>query len=339
MADYEGECASISVAYSVATANNKNTATYKLEKRKNGDTAWEEVSSGNSFTLSENIVTGAVFSPDSAYDIRVTVKDYFAIVTRTAEIPTAFTLLDFNASGRGMAFGKVSELEEGIEFQLPAYFNHAETPSSVKYLDSGQDLNDLLTEGFYSIPNTAVSGTLLNKPWTSTATGSIVVLNEGNTNQRLQIAHKGTKGDGCIYERCYYQGTWGDWQVVHNGGQKVLWSGGYYMTATHTITLSEKVSEQTSGIMLVFSRYSGGTQQNYHWNHFFISKEWVKLHGGTGCSFILTTDGAFGIMGSKYLYIHDDKIGGNDVNNQTGTAASGITYNNAAFILRYVIGV
>lgn len=339
VADYEGQCASISVSYTVSTANNKNTASYKLEKRKNGSTTWETIESGNAFTLSKNIVTGADFSPDNAFDIRVTLKDYFTTVTRTIEIPTAFTLLDFNASGRGIAFGKVSELEEGVEFQLPAYFNHAETPSSVKYLDSGQDLNELLTEGFYSIPNTAVSAAVLNKPWSSTATGSIIVLNEGNTNQRLQIAHKGTKGDSCIYERCYYQDAWGDWQVVFNGGSKVLWSGGYYMTAGHTIPLSEKVSEQTSGIVLVFSRLSGGTQQNYHWNHFFISKEWVRLHGGTGCSFILTTDGTFGIMASKYLYIHDDKIGGNDVNNQAGTAASGIIYNNAAFVLRYVIGV
>lgn len=337
--DYEGLNANLSIAFSIATANDKNTAAYKVEYRKNGDSAWTSLSSGNSFTLTENLVTGAIFSLDNAFEIRLSVTDYFATITKTFELPTAFTLLDFNASGRGVAFGKVSELAEGVEFQLPAFFNHAETPSSVTYLDTGQDLNELLTPGFYSIPNTAVSASILNKPWEGNPTGSIVVLSEGNSSQRVQIAHRGTKGNGCIYERTYYQSAWGDWQVVHNGGQKVLWSGGYYMTATHTITLSEKVSEQTSGIVLVFSRYSGGTQQNYHWNHFFISKEWVRLHGGTGCSFILTTDGVFGIMASKYLYIHDDKIGGNDVNNQTGTAASGITYNNAAFVLRYVIGV
>lgn len=54
---------------------------------------------------------------------------------------------------------------------------------------------------------------------------------------------------------------------------------------------------------------------------------------------MMTNDGMFGLMASKYLYIHDDKIGGNDVNGEAGTAASGITYNNAGFVLRYVIGV
>lgn len=290
--------------------------------------------------LNDSIVSASGFmSIDSSYDIRLSVKDYFTTVRSVFEIPTAFTLLDFNASGKGIAFGKVSELTEGIEFALPTLFGHAETPSSVKYLNTGDDLNDILEPGFYAIPTTAVSGTLLNKPWSGTATGGLVVLREGDGMGKCQIAHKLSKDDGAIYERSYYQSAWGDWETVHNGKGKVLWSGGYYMTAAHVITLSEKVSQQPSGIVLVFSRYSGGTAQNYHFNHFFISKEWVKLHGGTGCSFIMTTDGLFGMMASKYLYIHDDKIGGNDVNNQSGTGASGITYNNAGFVLRYVIGV
>ena len=52
----------------------------------------------------------------------------------------------------------------------------------------------------------------------------------------------------------------------------------------------------------------------------------------------MTTDGTFGVIASKYLYIHDDKITGSDSNNKSGTA-NGITYNNAGFVLRYVIGV
>lgn len=337
--NYEGTHGKITLSFTIAVADNKNTSSYKLEYRLKTATAWTLLESGSGFAQYKQITTDSIFSIDSAYDIRLTVTDYFGSVTRTVELPTAFTLMDFHRGGRSLAFGKVAELEEGVEFALPAFFSHAETPSSVKYLDSGQDLNDIMDAGFYAIPNTTVAGNLLNKPWEGTATGSLMVIMEGNTNQRLQIMHKGNREDSAIYERCIYQGTWGEWQVVHSGQQKVLWSGGYYMTATHTINLSEKVSQQKSGIVLVFSRYSGGQAQNYHFNHFFISKEWVRLHGGTGCSFILTSDGLFGLMGSKYLYIHDDKIGGNDVNGEAGTGTSGITYNNAGFVLRYVIGV
>lgn len=338
--NYEGTYLSASVNFSVSSVNDKNTASYTIDYKLQSATAWTALTSGSVYTLNDSIISASgVFGVDNSFDIRLTVKDSFATVTSIFEIPTAFTLLDFNKSGRALAFGKVSELTEGVEFALPTKFSHAETPNSPIFLQSGQDLNDLLEPGYYAIPNTTVSGTLLNKPWTATATGGVYVLVEGDGMGKWQVAHRLSKDEGEIYERSYYQSAWGNWYRVHSGRGKLLWTGGYYMTASHVITLSEKVSQQQSGIVLVFSRYSGGEAQNYHWNEFFVSKEWVRRHPGTGHSFIMTTDGLFSLMASKYLYIHDDKIGGNDVNSQSGTGASGITYNNAGFVLRYVIGV
>jgi hypothetical protein len=109
------------------------------------------------------------------------------------------------------------------------------------------------------------------------------------------------------------------------------------MNASQTANLSEKVSEQPNGIVLVFSRYSSGQAQNYHWRTFFIPKYMVANHASQGFSFLMN-DVTFSYMCSKYLYIHDDKIGGNDNNVSTGTA-NGITYANNACVLRYVIGV
>ena len=338
--NYEGTHIKAAINFSISPVNNKNTASYTIEYKLQTATTWTALTSGSVYALNDNIISASgAFGVDNSFDVRLTVKDSFATVTSIFEIPTAFTLLDFNASGRGLAFGKVSELTEGIEFALPTVFSHAETPSSPIYLQSGQDFNDILEPGYYAIPNTAVSATLLNKPWAATATGGLYVLVEGDGMGKLQIAHRLSKDEGEIYERSYYQSTWGNWHRVHSGRGKLLWSGGYYMTASHVITLSEKVSQQQSGIVLVFSRYSGGEAQNYHWNEFFVSKEWVRRHPGTGHSFMMTNDGLFSLMASKYLYIHDDKIGGNDANSQSGTGTSGITYNNAGFVLRYVIGV
>lgn len=339
-ANYEGEYLSAAINFSISPINEKNTAAYSLEYKPQGETAWTALANGSAYALNQTIVSASgAFGIDSSYDIRLSVTDAFATVRSTFEIPTAFTLLDFNASGRALAFGKVSELAEGIEFALPTVFSHGETSSSPIYLQSGQDFNDIIEPGYYAIPNTAVSATLLNKPWSATATGGLYVFVEGDGMGKCQIAHRLSKDEGEIYERSYYQSSWGNWYRVHNGRGKVLWSGGYYMTASHTINLSEKVSQQPSGIVLVFSRYSGGEAQNYHWNEFFVSKEWVRRHPGTGHSFMMTNDGLFSLMASKYLYIHDDKIGGNDVNGQSGTGTSGIVYNNAGFVLRYVIGV
>lgn len=335
--NYEGTNAKVSAAFTISSASNKNTSSYKIEYRAKSETTWTELTSGNGYSYNDSFISDSVFDTNSAYDVRLTVSDYFGSITNTVDLSTAFTLMDFNASGRGIAFGKVSE-KEGIEFALPTYFTHGEVPSSVTYLQGGQDLNDVMEPGFYAIPNTTVAGSLLNKPWTGTQTGSLMVLSEGNTNQRLQILHKSSRDDGAIYERCIYQGTWGEWHKVYGGQGTILWSGAFFMNGSQTINLSEPVSMQSSGIVLVFSRYSSSTAQNYHWNSFFIHKAWVKAHASQGHQFFMTTDGKFSVIASKYLYIHNDKIGGNDNNEASGTA-NGITYNNAGFVLRYVIGV
>lgn len=334
--DYDGMNAKVSVAFSIASASSKNTSSYKIEYKKQSASTWEEVQSGTGYSLNTDIITDAVFDGNSAYDVRLTVTDYFGSITRTTSLPTAFTLIDYHSSGRGMSFGKVSE-KEGLEFALPTFFSNAETPSSVTYLQGGEDLNNILDAGFYAIPTTAISGTLLNKPWEGTATGSLIVLREGNGLQKMQIAHRGSKDDGAIYERAYYQNSWGDWHIVHNGGGKILWTGGYYMTAEHKIALSEPILSQPNGIILTFSRLDSGAVQDNNFHHFFIPKAFIKEKSGYGHTFVLAAN-RFAVVATKYLYVNNTHITGHADNNITGTA-SGITFNNASFVLRYVIGV
>lgn len=337
--NYEGTYINAAVKFSISAVGDKNTKTYAIEYKKTSATAWTALASGSVYSLNQSIISASgLFSVDSSYDIRLSVTDYFGTVRSTFEIPTAFTLLDFNASGKGLAFGKVSELTEGIEFAMKTVFSHAETPSSVTYLTEGQDLNDILEPGFYTIPTTAISGTLLNRPYTGTSTGSLVVLREGNGLQKAQILHIASKANGWIFERSYYSGTWGEWNTVYNGGSgKILWTGAMYMTAGHKATLSEAVSKQPSGIVLVFSRYDNGAAAEHNYNSFFVPKALVAEKPGVGSAFRMNTVN-FSMVCTKYLYINDATITGNDGNDDTGTA-NGVTYNNAAYVLRYVIGI
>lgn len=120
---------------------------------------------------------------------------------------------------------------------------------------------------------------------------------------------------------------------------KLLWSGGYYMTADHTVQLSEAISKQPSGIVLVFSGFSAGATENHYIQSFFVPKYVVSAIPGGGHTFILSTN-LLNVVAAKYLYISDNTIKGADGNNATGTGTgSGIVYNNARFVLRYVIGV
>ena len=338
--NYEGKYIKMAVNYSISPLNSKNSNTYAIEYKLQSDTTWTALTNGTGYAMNTNIISASgLFGIDNSYDIRLTVKDSFSTITSTFEIPTAFTLLDFNASGRGVAFGKVSE-KDGVEFALPTTFSHAETPGSAIQLQSGQNLNDLLEPGFYSIPNTAVSGTLVNKPWTSTATGGVYVTVEGDGMGKLQIAHKLSKDEGEIYERSYYQSAWGPWTRVHNGNGKILWTGGYYMTEGHKITLSEPISAQPSGIALVFSRYANGAVADTNFNDFFVSKALVAAKPGVGHMFVMYATPTFELAAAKYLYINDTTITGHANNILTGTSStSGIAYQNNAFVLRYVIGI
>lgn len=117
----------------------------------------------------------------------------------------------------------------------------------------------------------------------------------------------------------------------------VLWSGAWYMNENQTANLSDNVSNQPSGIVLVFSRYSSGQAQNYHWKTFFVPKYLIANHDSQGFTFTMNSVN-FDYIASKYLYISDTQIKGNANNTLTGTA-NGITFANNSTVLRYVIGV
>lgn len=120
-----------------------------------------------------------------------------------------------------------------------------------------------------------------------------------------------------------------------NKKQKVLWDNYMHMNRSQKAYLSEKISEQTNGIVLVFCGYSNGKPQTWNTTCHFIPKEKARLFNGAG-EFI-PMGGLEGISGYKYLYIYDDRIEGNDKNQQS--ISNGITYNNSDYVLRYVIGV
>jgi hypothetical protein len=120
------------------------------------------------------------------------------------------------------------------------------------------------------------------------------------------------------------------------GVNKVLWTGTHFMTAGHTATLSEAVSAQPNGIVLLFSLYQNGTA-GQTFQSFFVSKYSVSTYSANSNHFLLASS-KLGYIGSKQLYISDTQITGNDANDDTGTFSDIILTGNV-FVLRAVIGV
>lgn len=244
--NYEGTYLKAAYNFTISPVNSKNANTYVIEYKPQSDTTWTALTNGTGYAVNTSIISAeGLFDVDSSYDLRLSITDSFATIRGLTEIPTAFTLLDFHSGGKAVAFGKVCEVAEGVEFGLPLYSSHP---------------------------------------------------------------------------------------------GKILWTGSWYMTAEHIAELSEPISSQVSGIVLVFSRIVDGVVQAHNFNSFFVPKVLVAKQAGYGSVFLMTTTN-FSIACSKYLYISDGRITGNDQNSLAGTGTCGITYNNAGYVLRYVIGV
>ena len=161
---------------------------------------------------------------------------------------------------------------------------------------------------------------------------------------RYGIAVLHTKDNGVIYERGYVSNSWGAWSIVYAGAGKLLWSGTTPLSDTQTITLTEAISAQQNGIVVVFSPYnsSTGSALTYGFNCHYIPKQLLSavvpsINSVLGVV-VTMAEGKFASNATKFLRITDTTINGSADNTATGTA-NGITYNNNRFALRYVIGV
>lgn len=121
------------------------------------------------------------------------------------------------------------------------------------------------------------------------------------------------------------------------GEQKVLWEGSVFMHEGHTITLPEAISDQPSGIILVFSLFRNGAAEDVSINSFFVSKKEVELLPGAPHFFLLGINSGFSSIGGKYIYIDNYQLIGQELNNDSGSSV--INFTNGNYVLRYVIGV
>lgn len=335
-ANDQGEYVKVVFGSSVTALDNKNTATYVLEYKKTSDPEYTSVDLteyANNYAVSDAVY---IFAADSgsSYNVRVIVTDNFDSGSKATTASTGFTIMHWLASGLGMAIGKVAELAGVLDIGFKTRFTGGILHP---VLEPETDLDDIRTPNTYVGANVSTYN-YANCPLTSgTFTLEVVGMGEdGQVKQRLTYCHKTSAR---AWERIYYASAWGEWVCVSDFGGTLLWSGVYYMSASQIVTLAEPVSKQRSGIVLVFSRYSSGEAQNYHFSTHFVPKYQVGKHSGCGHTFLMTTDGSFSAFAAKYVYLHDTQITGNANNEATGTGACGITYANNGFVLRYIIGV
>ena len=330
------------LVYSVASLDSKNTAELKVEYKRSTAQTWSTLVTLTELSMDGTLTPkGTTFSTDYTWDFRVSLTDAFnsaTPATYTATLPSGAVIFDIKENGKGIAFFKTCT-KNGVEIE-------GLLPNSPKTLTSGTDLNDLWDPGYYVAPTAVVTASLLNAPPVGSTTASIMVEDVG-AGQLRQTFRAAVNSGGAVYERGFHPaGVWSSWYFVYSAGVSgtvnILWSGSSLLTSSQTITLNDRISDQQHGIVLVFSRYISSSAVDYFYSCHFVPKQLVRAALDAGqtsaaVSFIMATN-KFEAVAGKYLYIKDNIIGGNDANSANGTA-SGITYDNDAFALRYVFGV
>jgi len=118
----EGTMALARIKFAVSALGNKNAKSYKVEYKPKSSDTWEQAATGSVYSYDSNMLLNINLNTDASYDLRLSVEDYFGTTTAFSEVATAFTLLDFHSGGKGLAFGKVCETEDEIEFDMDANF-------------------------------------------------------------------------------------------------------------------------------------------------------------------------------------------------------------------------
>lgn len=133
--------------------SNANSVSYTIESRPLGGN-WSVMHSSSAYSSSGTITyysgnTYSSFPLDTTYEFRATISDYFTTRTNSSSVGTEEVLLEFNASGKGISIGKVSELSHSFELALPIAFNNVQynggdNPEYLLSVNSGYGYSNLL---------------------------------------------------------------------------------------------------------------------------------------------------------------------------------------------------
>lgn len=120
-----GQYVKVMAAFSVSPLDNKNGNAYKIEYKPAGGTEYITLTYGNTYVYDREYITGGVFLPTNAYDIRLTVDDSFTSAVAYAKVNTANYLISCIAKRMAVAIGKAAELWGIFDVALPTL--HRET--------------------------------------------------------------------------------------------------------------------------------------------------------------------------------------------------------------------
>lgn len=207
----QGEYVKVTLSATATALNNKNTVSYTLKYKKSADSEYTSLvlsELANTYSVTEAEVILAADS-GSSYDIKLILTDAFGSTLKSTVVSTGFTLMHFHESGRGIGFGKVTELEDVFDIAFQTRFIGGFLPI---ILDYETDFDTLMTPNVYAVANITTATYYVNCPITA-GSGFLKIESYGDEGQLKQTCIYAHKTCPITYERYYYNGTWGDWNT------------------------------------------------------------------------------------------------------------------------------
>lgn len=116
----EGAYMKVTYKASITALNDKNNKVFTLQyKMQNATYYTTHLIYKDDYTWEGTAIISA--DVDYGYNVLLVVQDAFSTTSQQVDVSTAFALIDFNASGKGISFGKASE-RDGFECKLNAIF-------------------------------------------------------------------------------------------------------------------------------------------------------------------------------------------------------------------------
>lgn len=242
-ADDSGEYIKISFSTSITALNNKNAKSFSVQFKKQSDSSWSTAGTkSDAYLWNSSIVVTA--NTEFTYDVRLVATDSFSSNTAYTNASTAFTLMDFNASGKGIGIGKVSE-KDAFECALPAEFSSIKTTS-------GADLDAVKAKAYGSLKSTHIG----HATGTSSAFPSVDITSiPAGTMMRIEV--------GIPIDNASTQTTaWFSTSLKKgdaNSPDYLYNIGGYYYSANYNASIFINVSATRITINSSWTKAIGGS--------------------------------------------------------------------------------
>ena len=244
-AQMDGTKVRVSLAGSVSSVGSKNTVSCAVYYKLPTSTSWVQattVSASNSAVRATNLLLSATFDALKSYDLKVRLSDYFYYVEQSVSVGTKQVLMDFYKDGNGIAFGKVAESAETVEFGWPLVLSEPlgvdqGGTGSTTASDACTSLGAVKKSGDTMTGNLAISGYLYPSVYllpTYDGTTNRTVFegsyggassfaswedSSGNDRRMLEVRTKAYQDDlnWAATLRTCESGTWATYRLFHSG--------------------------------------------------------------------------------------------------------------------------